>query len=68
MPLYVHEVEAQVIPDGGSAEAPRSMRPAEFNALVAAVIAELERRQEQKQRIHADSAITGRNQPKSVGT
>jgi hypothetical protein len=68
MPLYVHRVEAEVVPDGGGAEAPRSLKPQEFQALVAAVVHELERRQERKQRTAADASITGRNQPPSIGT
>lgn len=68
MPLYVHRVEAEVVADAGSAEPPRSMKPQEFQALVAAVIHEIEKRQEQKKRMAADTSITGRNQPPSVGT
>lgn len=68
MSLYVHRVEAEVVPDTGSAEPPRSMKPQEFQALVAAVIHEIEKRQEQKKRTMADASITGRNQPPSIGT
>lgn len=69
MPLYVHRVEAEVVPEpGGGADLPRAMKPQEFQALVAAVIQEIEKRHEQKKRAAADSSITGRNQPPGIGT
>jgi hypothetical protein len=66
MPLYVHEVDARVAPDAGGGGETR-MRPEEFQALVAAVIRELDKRKQQAQLMSSQSAITGQNQPPSVG-
>ncbi|MBI4520317.1 MAG: hypothetical protein HY701_05745 [Gemmatimonadetes bacterium] len=68
MPLYVHEVEARVVPESApAAGAAHGLRPEQFQALVAAVIRELDRRAAQARALQGDTAITGQNRPPSVG-
>jgi hypothetical protein len=69
MPLYVHEVEAQVVPDAApGAPPPSSLTPQDFQAIVSAVLQELDRRQKQARTLQSEAGITGQNQPPSLGT
>ncbi|MBI4539740.1 MAG: hypothetical protein HY704_09575 [Gemmatimonadetes bacterium] len=69
MPLYVHEVEARVVPEAAApaGAAAHGLRPEQFRALVAAVIRELERRKQQAHSLEEETAITGQNRPPSIG-
>jgi hypothetical protein len=69
MPLYVHEVDAQVVPEAAAgAGAPTSLTPEELQRIVSAVLQELDRRQQQARSFKSEAAITGQNRPPSLGT
>jgi hypothetical protein len=68
MPLYVHEVEATVEPPPDPGPGPGVLEPAQFRALVQAVAQELERRAQEQQSRHAETAITGHNRPPGIGS
>jgi len=69
MALYVHEVDARVVPEpaGGSGVPPR-LPPEEFQAIVSAVLQEVDRRQLQARSLKSEAAITGQNRPPSLGS
>jgi hypothetical protein len=66
MPLYVHEVDARVVPDDARRPA-GGLGPEDFQRILTAVLQELERRQQQSRTHAADAAITGSNRPPSLG-
>lgn len=69
MPLYVHEVEAQVVPESApGSPPPSSLAPQDFQAIVSAVLQELDRRQKQARTLKSEAGITGQNRPPLLGT
>jgi hypothetical protein len=67
MPLYVHEVDARVVPEGGGAGGAGGLSAEDFGRIVDAVVREIERRRQHADALGRDARITGENMPPSVG-
>ena len=67
MSIYVHEVEATVTNAPNPTDL-GSITPQQLEAIVDAVIREMEKRKRQSASLKAESSITGSNRPPSVGT
>ncbi|HEX8672453.1 MAG TPA: hypothetical protein VF710_11225 [Longimicrobium sp.] len=63
MPLYVHEVDATVDPLPPPSSGGAVLGPAQFAALVDAVVRELARRERDSASLRAETRITGTNRP-----